>query len=214
MSNPALSLPDASASPPGRTVAVGVLLIWFSLVTWLAAKGAFLGARGAVPVALILAFAMPIAAFLLGYRWSEGMRRFVLGADLRLVVAVHAWRTLGFGFIVLHLNGLLPGIFAWPAGLGDIAVAVAAPWLAVRLMRDPGFAHKPAFARWNWLGLSDFAIAMATGGLGSGLVPALVGQGPTTALMATLPLSWVPTFLVPLMAMLHITALLQARQRT
>jgi hypothetical protein len=31
--------------------------------------------------------------------------------------------------------------------------------------------------------------------------------------MATLPLSWVPTFFVPLMAMLHITALLQARQR-
>jgi len=213
MSNPALSFPDASATPPGRTIGIGVLLIWFSLVTWLAAQGAFLGARGAVPVALILAFTTPIAAFLLAYRWSENMRRFVLGADLRLVVAVHAWRTLGFGFIVLHLNGILPAIFAWPAGLGDIAVAVAAPWLAVRLMRDPGYARTRAFARWNWLGLSDFVVAMATGALGSGLVPALVGQGPTTAPMAMLPLSWVPTFLVPLMVMLHATALLQARQR-
>ena len=213
MSNPALPFPGASATAPGRSIAIGVLLIWFSLVSWLAAKDTFLGAPGAVPVALILAFTTPIAAFLLAYRWSEAMRRFVLGADLRLVVAVHAWRTLGFGFIVLHLNGLLPGIFAWPAGLGDIAVAVAAPWLAVRLMRDPGYVHAPAFARWNWLGLSDFAIAMSTGALGSGLVPALVGQGPTTAPMAALPLSWVPTFLVPLMAMLHITALLQARQR-
>jgi hypothetical protein len=213
MSNPAVPFPNASTAPPGRTVAAGVLLLWFSLATWLAVKGAFLGAPGDVPVALIFAVTTPLVAFLLAYRWSEGMRRFVLGADLRLVVALHAWRTLGFGFIALHLNGVLPGIFAWPAGLGDIAVAAVAPWLAVRLMRDPAYAHTRAFATWNWLGILDLAIAIAAGALGSGLVPTLVGQGPTTAPMAMLPLSWVPTFLVPLMVMLHVTALLQARRR-
>jgi hypothetical protein len=214
MSHQAIHFPDIPASPSSRAATAVVLLLWFALVTWLAQKNAFLGPPGGVPVALILAFATPVATFLAAYRWSAGMRRFVLGADLRLVVSFHAWRTLGFGFIALHLYGVLPGVFAWPAGLGDIAVAAAAPWLAHRLGREPAYARSAAFRAWNWLGLLDLTVALGTGALGSGLVPALVAHNVTTAPMAMLPLSWVPTFLVPLMVMLHATALLQSRQRT
>jgi hypothetical protein len=32
-----------------------------------------------------------------------------------------------------YAEALLPGGFAWPAGLGDIFVAVTAPWIAARV---------------------------------------------------------------------------------
>ncbi len=41
---------------------------------------------------------------------------FVLSADLRLLTAIQAWRAGGPGFLALYAHGLLPGLFAVPAG--------------------------------------------------------------------------------------------------
>jgi hypothetical protein len=46
----------------------------------------------------------------------------LLAANLRLLTAIRTWRAGGFGFLTLHTYGILPGLFAWPAGLGDIAI--------------------------------------------------------------------------------------------
>src|SRR5262249_11237234 len=45
----------------------------------------------------------------------------------------------------LYVHGVLPGAFAWPAGLGDIAIGVTAPWVALALVRRPGFATSRVF---------------------------------------------------------------------
>jgi hypothetical protein len=212
MSTTALPHPGAASGRPFAALGV-TLLLWFALVTWCSARGVLLGAPGDVPFALITAVTAPVAAYFIGWRWSAGFRALVLAADLRLLVAMQAWRFLGFGFVALHIHGVLPGVFAWPAGLGDMAVAAAAPWMLMRLLREPGFERSAAFARWNWLGVLDLVVAVSAGALGSGLVPSLTASGVTTAPLAQLPLSWVPTFGVPLMIMFHATALLQGRQR-
>jgi hypothetical protein len=211
MSNIALPLPNEDERP--RTaLAAGVVLLWFATVSWLASQRAFTAPPGDVPAVLIAAVSAPLLAFLLAWRLSAGFRAFVLGADLRLLVAMQGWRFLGLGFIALHAHGVLPGVFAWPAGLGDMAVAAMAPWMLKGLVDRPGFVHSRAFAAWNWLGIIDLVDAIAMGALGSGLVPALVPGGVNTAPMALLPLAWIPAFLVPLMTMFHIAGLLQARQ--
>ncbi len=56
-------------------------------------------------------------------------------ADLRFITATHAWRFGGFAFLVLDTYGVL---LAWPAGLGDMAIGAAAPWMLVGLAREPG----------------------------------------------------------------------------
>ena len=53
------------------------------------------------------------------YWFSSAFRAFVLGLDLRLATAIQAWRFAGLGFIALYTYGVLPGMSAWPAGLGD-----------------------------------------------------------------------------------------------
>ncbi len=187
-----------------------LLAVWFLTILALAVTGVMDPGPGRPPLPILIAIAVPTLAFLGAYRALPGFQSFVLNADLRLITALHAWRTIGFGFILLHLNGLLPGLFAWPAGVGDFTIAIIAPWMVYRLMRDPNFVKSNRYVWWNRLGILDFVIAVATGAATSGAFPALVADGTTSAAMSTLPLAMIPGFFVPLFILLHLTALLQA----
>ena len=102
-------------SGTGAFVAV-FFLAWLALIFVLGARGVFVAPEGAPPLALLIALLAPLILFLLGYRTIRPLREFVLSADLRLIVGMQAWRWAGFGFLTLYTYGVLPGIFAWPAG--------------------------------------------------------------------------------------------------
>ncbi len=198
-----------SATPGGiRYGAFIVLAIWFALVVTLGARGAFLGRPGAPPIGMAIGFTAPLLLFFAWLRRSPGFRDFVLSLDLRLIAGMQAWRFAGLGFLFLYAYKVLPGPFALPAGLGDMAVGFAAPWVILGLARDPHFAGSATFVRWNWLGILDLVVAL---GLGASMAAAAPGTI-STAPMATLPLLIVPAFLVPLFLMLHASALMQSRR--
>jgi hypothetical protein len=192
-------------------VAPVVLALWLASVFLLGAGGAFVRPPGAPPLPILLGATAPLLAFLAAFGTSPGFRAFVLALDLRLISAIQAWRFAGLGFLALAAQGLLPGLFAWPAGLGDIAIGVTAPWVVLTLVRRPGFAASSRFAVWNVLGIADLVVALSTGALGSGLAVGIAGEI-TTAPMAQLPLVLIPAYLVPLSVMLHLAALFQARR--
>jgi hypothetical protein len=133
----------------------------------------------------------------------------VLGIEPRLLVALNAWRWAGFSFITLYVYGILPGFFAWPAGLGDMAIGATAPWILGRLAASPAFASSRAFVRWNRLGLLDLFVAISLGAIGGFL---LSDQPVTTAPMATLPLVLIPAFMVPIFILMHFAMLAQAKR--
>jgi hypothetical protein len=89
-----------------------------------------------------------------------------------------------------------------------MAVGLAAPWIILGLVRDPGFAGSAAFIRWNWLGILDLVVALGLGASMAMAAPGTIGTAP----MATLPLLIIPAFLVPLFLMLHASALMQSRR--
>lgn len=198
-----------SAASPGATATV-VLIVWFALVLLLGARGAFVTAPGTPPLPILIGFLAPILVFFAGWRTSRAFRAFVLGVDLRLATAIQAWRFAGLEFLALYVHGVLPGLFAWPAGLGDIAIGVTAPWLVLALIRQPSFAAGKPFRVWNLLGILDLVVAVGTGVLGSGLAVGLVGET-TTGPMAQLPLVLIPAYFVPIFIMLHAVALIQGR---
>lgn len=187
-----------------------ILAIWLAAVFALGAADAFTTAPGQPPLPILFAATVPLALFFAGYGLSRSFREFALSADLRLLTAVQAWRAGGLGFLALYTYGVLPGVFAWPAGLGDIAIGVTAPWIAFALVRDRAFAGSSRFALWNWLGILDLGVAVSTGVLSSGLVPNLTSVSTTP--MSQLPLVLIPAYLVPLFLMLHLVALFQARR--
>jgi hypothetical protein len=153
----------------------------------------------------------PIIVFVGGVWTSRRFREFVLAGDLRLMMGIQAWRFAGLGFLALYTYGILPGMFALPAGVGDIAIGVTAPWILLALIRQPSFAASKTFVVWNVLGILDLIVAIGTGALSSGLAAGVAGEI-TTAPMAQLPLVLIPAFLVPIFLMLHMAALFQARR--
>ena len=117
---------------------------------------------------------------------------------------LQTFRIVGVVFVVAWVGGTLPAGFALPAGIGDVAIGLAAPFVAAAVVRRR--PHHLALARiWNVLGVADLVIAVTSGVL-HGRSPIGLLPGPvTTDVMARYPLSLIPTFLVPLALMLHLT---------
>jgi hypothetical protein len=131
------------------------------------------------------------------------------GALPRLALP-QTFRVVGVAFIIVMALGKLPAAFALPAGLGDIAVGIAAPFIARRLARG-----ERSGATWfNILGILDLVVAVSIGFL-AGLGPnRLLDISPSTADVALLPLALIPTTAVPLAVALHITSLIRLRTAT
>ena len=66
----------------------------------------------------------PPTVFAVAYAASARVRSLALGLDLRLLTAMQAWRVIGGMFLVLMWLRVLPGTFAWPAGIGDLVVGM------------------------------------------------------------------------------------------
>lgn len=196
---------------PGITaLVVSALLLWLALVFYLAGHGDLIQPTGSPPLPILLSAVVPVIVFLAAFRLSQSFRNFVLTFDLRFAAGMQAWRFAGLGFIALYTNRVLPGAFAWPAGLGDMAVGITAPWIMLALIRRPQFAAGKLFLFWNLFGMLDLISAIGSGGLSAMLVhgtPGEVTMGP----MAQLPLALIPAYLVPILFMLHLTALFQRK---
>jgi hypothetical protein len=135
------------------------------------------------------------------------LRRTIAAVPLPALVGIQLYRIVGVVFLILLAQGQLPGHFALPAGWGDVVIGLAAPLVALALLRGIPNARGLA-AGWNLLGLLDLAVAV---GMGTGyLAPLLtdaVGRLPPAGAMGVFPLILVPTFAVPVSVVLHLLAL-------
>lgn len=195
----------ASASGSGLLVAVLIgLFLWFAGIATLVFSGTF-----EVPVSEpllphILASLLPPLLLVLGLVALPRLQQAVLAVDPALLIMLQAWRIVGGMFLVLLALSLLPGSFAWPAGVGDAAVGAAAPFVALQLARRRWHPGSIPVVLFNLLGLLDLAVAMVTGSAGRSAIPV------STELMGQVPLIFILVFAVPLFAMIHIVSLAQA----
>lgn len=202
----------AAPAPSAAFVASAFALAaaWLSLVLALASAGVFQAPPQSPPVAILLAIGLPPAVFVLFVRSLPALRRQVLSIDPVWLAAVQGLRAVGAGFLFLYAFGVLPALFAHPAGWGDLIVALLAPFVAVRLARDPSFLASAWHWRFHALGVLDFAGALGSGLLARGTFPALV-EGATTSPLGDLPLVLIPAFAVPLWICLHVSAFVHIR---
>jgi hypothetical protein len=184
------------------------LAVWFLLVLAAGYAGVFESGPSRPPLAVLLAVAAPPLIFGALYRASRRVRDFVLATDLRLLTAIQSWRVIGVMFLVFYAFGLLPGVFAWPAGAGDLAVGLAAPFVLLSMLRQsPTWRRRVLWL--NVAGLLDFVGAVGTGVLVSNNAIGLAADGAARVSLGSLPLSLIPTFAVPLWTIFHIVSLIQ-----
>jgi hypothetical protein len=187
------------------TIAATVL-VWFVLVGLLGAAGVFQAPPDTPPVAILIAVVLPPLLLLTLMRTAPSFRRQVLAIDPIWLASVQGLRILGLSFLFLYAFGVVPGLFAHPAGWGDMAVGLIAPFMAVRIAREPSFLTSPWYWRFHALGMLDFISA-----LGSAMLAQRLADSANTLPLVDWPLVFVPAFGVPLFICLHLTAFAQIR---
>jgi hypothetical protein len=185
---------------------------WLVLVAVLGGLDVFRARDVGIPF-IAPGLAVPIIAGVVLLRRSETLRRLVAATPPAGLVALHTLRVLGAIFLVLMAGGKLPGVFAYTAGVGDILIAVAAPFVAWALATGRSWSRQAAVA-FNVAGLADFVGAVGTGFFSAPSPIRLLFTTPSTELMTVLPMILVPVFLVPAFTLLHVFSLWQLRGRT
>src|SRR5262245_30573664 len=146
------------------SVLVGVLLAaWLGVVILLAATGQFVTDVGEPPLALLAAVLLPVAAFGIAYGSSAAVRDYVRAGDPLFLTTLQSWRILGGVFLVLLSFGMLPAAFALPAGWGDVAIGVTAPFVARAVAKWGWNRAGRLFVIWQLLGILDLVVAVGSG---------------------------------------------------
>jgi len=187
-----------------RRLVAWLIAAWFLFAITASSFHLYQTAPGQPPIPLLLGVLVPISVFAIWYLWSNSFREFVLSLDPRTLSTIHSFRWAGFVFLVLYAYGILPGLFALPAGLGDMAIGLTALPVGARLAAR---RQRSGFIRWNLFGMADLILALSLGAAVGILAP----HGVSTQPMTMLPMSFIPTFGVPLFLILHIISISQAR---
>lgn len=193
-------------------ITTGLLLVQFVAAYVIGSGHLLTNSAGAVFPPIALTAVVPVVGFLAAYNFIPGVRAFVLAQDIRTLTMVQLWRVVGFVFLPLYSFGVLPGLFAWPAGLGDVAVGLLAFFVVGKIDRDPDFVTSRGLVGFHLLGLTDFAIAISTSALAAGAFPTLIAGGITSAALDVWPLNIFPSFIVPAFIIAQLSVLLSVRE--
>jgi hypothetical protein len=142
----------------------------------------------------------PLIVAIVATGWPKA-RAAMLGLPLPLLVGMNVGRVFAVLFLLVAAEGRMSGPFPHSAGWGDIISGVVALPL-IRLAREPA-RHKTALHLWNAFGMLDLVVALVLGVMSAPGSLLQVFPDPGSEAMTRLPLSFVPTVLVPIWMVLH-----------
>jgi hypothetical protein len=184
-----------------RRLAIGAAIIfaaWLVGVVLLAGNGFFrfdVWPRG-IPMALLATLA---AGYL--FLLSRSFRAVIAAIPQHWLIAIQTVRILGGVFLIRYFQGELPGVFAIPAGVGDVLTGLFAPVVAYWWFAGKPYARVAAIA-WNLFGMADLVNAVAIGSLTGG------GGG------IVFPIVLIPIYGVPRAFLIHSYSLIGLLRKT
>jgi hypothetical protein len=196
---------DIRQPPAGMELTRTLILLaaWFFVAVWLGVTGRLVAA-GTPPIALGATIVVPLLLFAVDGRLGNPIFGGFLRLGLPALIALQTFRIIGITFVIAWLGGTLPAGFALPAGLGDVAVGLSAPFVAAAVLQRR--RHHAVVARWwSVAAVADLVIAVTSGVLHSSTPFGVLAGAVTTDGMARYPLSLIPTFLVPVALLLHLS---------
>jgi hypothetical protein len=210
--NRALADADWPAPDRARTFKVSAVILvgWLAAAIALGAMGVYDVNAGGVPT-IQYGILLPILIGALMIWRSEAAKRIIDAVPQEWIVGVQLYRALGVIFLILYAMGKLPGLFAWPAGVGDIAIGLLAPVVGLAYARAPSNAAGLVRA-WNVFGLLDLIVAVGTAFMTAPSRFQAFEFQPTSELMTLLPMVLIPVYLVPLSIVLHLASLAKLRR--
>jgi hypothetical protein len=210
-----LGLERTNLGPPQRCTTWLAIMVPFTLwaaIAWTAViNGVFrtgVSPLPLLPAAIFLPVIIGAPLLLISKRVGQ-----VLDAmPTSWLVALQLYRALGVQWLAYWMRGLLPGIFALPAGIGDVLTGLFALSAAIAVAGGTAKGRRAAIL-WNIFGLADFAVAIALGMITSpGRFQLIAPDVPSIGVDA-FPNVLTPAFVVPSSILLHVLSLRQLRRR-
>jgi hypothetical protein len=198
----------------GRRAAIWLAIavpftLWLAAVWSFALNGGFQPVPGIVrPPLLPVAIFAPLIVALPLLMPSRTIGAALDAVPASWLIALQVYRVFGGIFFVNWANGAVPGVFAFPAGTGDVITGVLA--LPVAWLVATGTARgMRAGLAWNAFGLFDFAVAIAMGALTSPGPFQVFGIGGPVSQVGAYPTVMIPAFAVPSSIILHALSIRQ-----
>jgi hypothetical protein len=189
--------PDHRLAPAIAAVLFG----WLALTAIFAYSGGYEPRPGQLPPTLF-ALLGAVVGITVSIRAVPRLSSILRDPAVRpTLIRLQVWRIEGVVLLLLFTTGDLPAMFALPAGLGDVAIAVTAPVIARNL------DHHRLVVLWNIFGIAVLLVAVTLVVTASPGAAHLFDPIPSVAPMTAFPLAVLPTFLVPLSNALHISSL-------
>src|SRR5207248_3440303 len=135
--------------------------LWFAVAWSAAINGVFRTDASPLPL-LPLAFFLPVIIGAPLLLLSKRVGQLLDAMPVTWLVALQLYRVFGSWALAAWLHGVLPGVFAVPAGTGDVLTGLFVGPAAIAVARGPA-QGRGAAVDWDGFGLADFAIAMALG---------------------------------------------------
>jgi hypothetical protein len=160
-----------------------LLMAWFAADSLLVENG-FFRATGPLP-ALVLTL---LFGFVLMF--SQTFRKLLTVTPMHWIIGIQVFRVLGGIWLIGYAQGLLPGVFALPAGIGDVTTGLTAPLVAYWFYKQGKGARLIAFI-WCLFGTLDLLNAITLANLSNAIA------------LRALPFVLIPAFGVPRALLLH-----------
>lgn len=201
-----LALRRANVPSPNRQIhwtLISTLLIgWYAVVWWLSVHGS-LTTRPGYPSPLPLGLLIPVGIGLVVLPRFKNFAAAIKAAPVWFLIGLQFYRILGGNFLaLLALGAPIPGVFALPAGIGDVLTGLLAVPAAL-YVAGRGRHWRGVGAAWNLFGIADLVNAVALGFMTSpGFLQILALDHPNLV-ATTYPTVLTPFFVVPLSLVLH-----------
>jgi hypothetical protein len=186
--------------------------LWLAVVWALAVKGGFQPIPGVVRLPrLPIAILAPVIIGLPLLLRSKTIAAFLDATPAPWLIALQVYRIFGGIFLVNWMHGTAAGVFAVPAGVGDVLTGIMALPVALSLASGTEGGRSAAMA-WNVFGLLDFAVAVTMGTLSSPGPFQIFGLDIPASLAGSYPTVLIPAFAVPSSILLHALSIRQLRR--
>jgi len=170
------------------------VVIWLTIA--LIAGAAGITSSMEPPAPQVILFGLLILFLLLFWK-SARFKKWILEVDMKLLFGVHLTRFVGFYFLYLYSVNRLPYDFAVLGGWGDIIVAAGALFIILFVSINNGAGWLICLV-WNTIGLLDILFVVFTAARLAIADPSSMNE------LLKLPLSLLPTFLVPIIVFTHV----------
>ena len=210
-----LGLERTGLTPDQRRTTWLAIMVPFTVwaaVAWTAAiNGVFRAGAFALPL-LPSAIFLPVIIGAPLLLLSKRVGQLLDAMPTTWLVALQLYRVFGSQWLAYWLRGLLPGLWALPAGTGDVLTGLFAVPAAIALATGTAEGRKAAIL-WNIFGFADLAVAITLGMIISpGPFQLIVPNGPSIGLDGY-PNVLTPAFVVPGSILLHALSLRQLLRR-